>query len=436
MLYNDTQAGGSVARPVDLRRRACLKGALGAALAVGGVPALAGGSVDQHGGLVAFYPLDRTSGPVRDVSGGGHDGETLGGVTRGVDGQVNAAFRFDGDDDGVEIPDENGAFDLTAAWSVAAWVYPATGGSNARNDPIVWKIARPGTGRDTFLLGWGVTGANRFRTGLERASDDENFVVDSGTHPPGAWHHVAGVYDGRTLRIYVNGTREGSARIGDVTAYTGRAPLRIGTLLGSGHDLRGVFDGRIDEVRIYGRPLSRGELLVHERLGRCGLSPGELPAEVVEKLVTSADEGTLDTEGDAVAGNLGLPAGSTRFVFANVTGNVDADGSVVVLCGATINGNTEVSDLVAVDARIAGNLQAEETVTALGDVFVNGNLVDRTATAFVPAGSSLRIDGNATVDRLVLGPEAVLSVNGNLNCSTRDVAASADVRVNGINNCT
>jgi len=61
------------------------------------------------------------------------------------------------------------------------------------------------------------------------------------------WYHVAGVFDGSTLRIYINGVPVGSA------PYTGfhtgsPYPLNVGR---DPYDTSRLFDGMIEEVRIW-----------------------------------------------------------------------------------------------------------------------------------------------------------------------------------------
>jgi len=69
------------------------------------------------------------------------------------------------------------------------------------------------------------------------------------------WTHLAGTYDGATLRLYVNGVQVNSrAQTGAIAISTN--PLQIG-----GDSIYGqYFQGRIDEVRIYNRALSATEV--------------------------------------------------------------------------------------------------------------------------------------------------------------------------------
>jgi len=54
-------------------------------------------------------------------------------------GQTNSAYIFDGIDDYIEVPDTAGAFNLTAAWTLSAWVKPYETGTIFIKNPIIWK---------------------------------------------------------------------------------------------------------------------------------------------------------------------------------------------------------------------------------------------------------------------------------------------------------
>src|SRR6185503_3328782 len=71
----------------------------------------------------------------------------------------------------------------------------------------------------------------------------------------GTWTYLAGTFDGATLRLYVNGAQIASmATANAIDATTGA--LRIG-----GNTMwTEYFDGLIDEVRVYNRPLSPAEI--------------------------------------------------------------------------------------------------------------------------------------------------------------------------------
>ena len=223
-------------------------------------------------GLIARYSFNSNA---NDESGNGNNG-TVSGATLTTDRfeNTNSAYVFDGIDDYIEVPNADGVFNLTESWTLACWAKPFSPATDARDDPLIWKIANISSelysgDQDTFLLSWGYMwqegeSGNLFNTGLERATDGEDFEINSLSHIPNQWHHIVGTYDGSDLRIFVNGDLENNTTIGPVLAFTGPAPLRIGNIQHSSHIFgpphNGVFDGIIDDVYIYNRALNETEI--------------------------------------------------------------------------------------------------------------------------------------------------------------------------------
>jgi hypothetical protein len=72
---------------------------------------------------------------------------------------------------------------------------------------------------------------------------------------PNTWVHLAATYNGATQRLYVNGS-EVASRPQSGSIQVSDSALRIG-----GNSIWGeFFKGRIDEVRVYNRALSAGEI--------------------------------------------------------------------------------------------------------------------------------------------------------------------------------
>lgn len=77
--------------------------------------------------------------------------------------------------------------------------------------------------------------------------------------PTGRWVHLVGTFDGKTMRIYVNGVEHGSMeRPGPIHPNNFR--LCIGSY---DADHAAHFVGQIDEVRLYNRALSASEVAAH-----------------------------------------------------------------------------------------------------------------------------------------------------------------------------
>jgi hypothetical protein len=117
---------------------------------------------------------------------------------------------------------------------------------------------------DFSLASAGQTGGSGYRE-----IDTTNNAV-----PPNTWVHVAGVYDGGTgvLRLYVNGAEVVAQAGPPITIWSGPAQAGIGARLTSSSQRTDFFKGSIDELALYNRALSAGEIsaLYHADLaGKC-----------------------------------------------------------------------------------------------------------------------------------------------------------------------
>ena len=66
------------------------------------------------------------------------------------------------------------------------------------------------------------------------------------------WHHVAASYDGSSVRLFLDGVKIGEQTISGNLGSSGTAPAFIGSSGGQ----REIFEGGIDDVRVYGHGLS------------------------------------------------------------------------------------------------------------------------------------------------------------------------------------
>jgi hypothetical protein len=81
------------------------------------------------------------------------------------------------------------------------------------------------------------------------------------------WYHVAGLWNGSNLLVYVSGSLDGSAN-STRNPKLGAAALRIGA---RGDDAATPFAGLIDEVQIYNRALSASEIQAIYQAGTNGM---------------------------------------------------------------------------------------------------------------------------------------------------------------------
>lgn len=128
------------------------------------------------------------------------------------------------------------------------------------------------------------------------------------------WHHVAGTYDGSALKLYIDGQPAGSAVYNGSVAES-PYPLKIGA---SGYDDSRLFDGRIDNVRIWNRALSADEIRSAVNAARTGNEEGlALMYDFDESVAGRVKDGTS-------FGNHGTFKGKARLVAAlQTTGEED-----------------------------------------------------------------------------------------------------------------
>jgi hypothetical protein len=192
-------------------------------------------------GLVAAYPLD---GSAVDATRNGFDGVVHDAVpTEDRFGNASGAYRFNGTSASIDV--SGLPISSRDEFSLAFWVQTR---SARRMHAVSFGTAIPqnldfnfNDPTGSLWLYWNSAGDPQIRTG------DLNL-------PDGAWHHVAMKRSGETLELYVDGTRRGASRHVGPLGDTGL--LRIGRGSYDEH----WWDGVIDDVRIFNRPLEIREI--------------------------------------------------------------------------------------------------------------------------------------------------------------------------------
>ncbi|MBX3410455.1 MAG: metallophosphoesterase [Phycisphaeraceae bacterium] len=81
---------------------------------------------------------------------------------------------------------------------------------------------------------------------------------------PGAWHHIAGVFDGQEVRLYIDGTLAAATKASG-KRKTNRLPLMLGADVGPTSNAMSHFTGQIDAFRLSVGALYTGERFTPER---------------------------------------------------------------------------------------------------------------------------------------------------------------------------
>ena len=199
------------------------------------------------GRLIARYNFDEVGGNTVPDSSGHEINGTLVGDARIVDDPVRGkVLELDGDGDWVDCGNDL-LFDMSEEITISSWI-KAT--ELLRWRPVIakgtsWKL-QGWTDRLKFVCGVNVPGDIGVYSGVTGRT-----VINDGR-----WYHVAGVYDGRTTTLYIDGRRDVSV------ATSGSIPANsLNVWIGwDSHRTERTWNGRIDDVRIYSYALTAEEI--------------------------------------------------------------------------------------------------------------------------------------------------------------------------------
>ena len=217
---------------------------------------------------LSYWRLDETNGTIAHDYMGGNNGAYSSRVLLGQTGDklldTHYAARF-GSLSTTNSCVTNIALDFSTAtgnggFSVEAWV---NGGSQTTDAGLAAKGY--GGGGEQFNLDCG-GGSHGFRFFVRDAGGAAH-VASSSVLPNNQWRHVVGVCDqsNGAVRLYVDGA---SVAQGTITPYTGlltsASPVSIGSRQsGAATSYDNQFVGYMEEVAIYGYPLSSNQVLAH-----------------------------------------------------------------------------------------------------------------------------------------------------------------------------
>lgn len=189
-------------------------------------------------GLVGYWPMNEgTSTFVGDFSGRGAHA-TFSGAPLWSAGKRGGALDFDGTDDYLVTPLSRSDY---SSITVAAWFKYEGSVSDSYRAIVAGQSAN-------FFIGKNTGNGN---IGVQDGA--YNSAVAVGTNAwDGNWHHIAYAFSGGTGTVYLDGANVGSGAFAG-----GTGAIWIGQENeGGGYD----FNGKIDDVRVYGRALSAEEI--------------------------------------------------------------------------------------------------------------------------------------------------------------------------------
>ena len=182
--------------------------------------------------------------------------ESLGYIYGAVytDGNYGKALEFDGQNDYVNVVNENGISglidtSLNGNLTIMAWIKKPA--QDWYFDTIVSTEAFRFQIERSRNIHWGWT---------DGTYDD--WINSNRSITLNEWHHVVGVKEGNVIRFYIDGKPAGGGTVAHTRSIS---QLRIGVDGLSQIGDIDYFNGIIDDVRIYNRALSQDEILLQYR---------------------------------------------------------------------------------------------------------------------------------------------------------------------------
>ncbi len=229
-------------------------------------------------GLVSWWPGD---GNADDIVGG-NNGTLVGGATFVSPGKVGDAFTFSGSGNDYVRVLNNPSLEPTTI-TVDAWVKADVLPLNNR-----------------YIVAKGAQGCTAASYAFYTSGRGLSFYVFNGSwwkSSPNAgtgiwdrnWHHIAGTYDGSSVRLYVDGAEVGSGTPASISIgynFTKYNDLLIGKYEGC----LLPFMGDIDEVEIFNRALTASEIQAIHSAGSAGKCKNEPPIAVCNDFEIHVDE--------------------------------------------------------------------------------------------------------------------------------------------------
>ncbi|MCX6230245.1 MAG: T9SS type A sorting domain-containing protein [Bacteroidetes bacterium] len=207
-------------------------------------------------GLIAWYPFNSNA---NDLSGNGNNGFVHNAVlTTDRFGNPNSAYYFNGYDSYIEVANSS-SLNPTNALSLCAWYKPeafSNDGSSGILDKgftsfeppyYQYRFATPGD--------YSTTTYDMFSFSVTNNDKSKGFNTPNYFYTIGKWYFLVGIYDGSTLKFYVNNKLIQSMPL-TAKLNTYNSPLYIGR---NSVDSTGLLKGTVDDIRIYNRAITASE---------------------------------------------------------------------------------------------------------------------------------------------------------------------------------
>lgn len=341
-------------------------------------------TLDDATGYWTFDDVDLSGSNPLDISGNSNDGSNNG-ATTGVSGYWNQAFDFDGSSDYVDLTTN---YNYANAQSASYCFVLKT--TETSYQPLMGTMTSANKGMGLDLIGgklqvtYLTSGSNFFRQVSTTSINTGNYV------------DICVTYDGSNsnsgIKIYIEGSADtmipsGSGTVGTLPSAN---TFRVGNRIGRGEYL----DGIIDELAIYDREITSGEVSSRNSASQNPYVVPDVPDDTLFVDVSDIDSG-LNVNNVTVWWN-----GSS---YSNTTGNVvsiniSAEGGNINLTQNFTVGSLNYSNVSVTNwnltntylANLTGDPLEDFTLLTPNNTIVNTDLYNITWTEAVsPTGKTV-----------------------------------------------
>ncbi len=166
----------------------------------------------------------------------------------------NYALLFDGSNDYVNCGNDSSLQITGNQITLEAWINASQWTSEVWNGCILNKEQNGGGNDNGYMLRSGKNGTLNFNLGSGSWNEINSA---SGAMSTNKWYHIAGTYDGTTMRSYIDGQQVASSS----KNFNIKNAVGVDLYIGDSQKNSGrVFDGMIDEVRIWNVARSQEQL--------------------------------------------------------------------------------------------------------------------------------------------------------------------------------
>lgn len=389
--------------------------------------------IGTHPSLKAYYKMsDGTGTTLTDNSGNSNSGTLTNSPAWKISGCLagaRQALEFDGTNEYITFG-YNSALVLTSAVSLEAWVKL---NSTTTQDFVAGKIVHGGSnyGYGMYINNGNLGGESGQITFIAGRSWNEWPSVRSIARlEAGKWYHIVGTFDGRYLRIYVNGKLDNTYDRGSTYSMNDSGDnFKIAYCSSLGNN---YFNGAMDEVRVWNSAINENQIIENMFKTLAGNETGlaaywrfdQMDGTVLYDLTSNESNGSLnnmeatdwvtstafntwigsESNNWATAANWsnGVPASAQSIGIFNWSSSLPNVTTYLPVLPATVSVNNL---LLPSGVSTSGNVN----LTATGSAFLGSNLT--------LSSSALNTAGNIVIDNgkaLTLPASAQLTVSGTL----------------------